>query len=116
MIKISCQSSKVVHIDSIVDFTILIASNVDSMLIISISLTTQCLMHLDQFKYLIAATTGELLVVFIAAFLVLALVNGIDVILGDLARQYLGATTIAYIAAIAFIIAGVLVIIGALLS
>ena len=63
---------------------------------------------------LIAATTGQLLVVFIAAFLALALVNGIGVILGDRARQYLGTTTIAYIAAIAFIVAGVLVIIGTL--
>ena len=65
---------------------------------------------------LIAATTGQLLVVFIASFLALALVNGIGVILGDQARRYLGATTITYIAAIAFIIAGVLVILGALLS
>jgi putative Ca2+/H+ antiporter (TMEM165/GDT1 family) len=63
---------------------------------------------------LIAATTGQLLLVFIAAFLALALVNGIGVILGDRVRQYLGTTTIAYIAAIAFIFAGVLVIIGTL--
>lgn len=64
---------------------------------------------------LIAATTGQLLIVFIAAFLALALVNGIGVIVGDRARQYLGTTTIAHVAAIAFIIAGALVLIGALL-
>ncbi len=64
---------------------------------------------------LIAATTGQLLLVFIAAFLALALVNGIGVIIGDQARQYLGTNTIAYIAAIAFIIAGVLVLIGTIL-
>ncbi|MFX1576179.1 MAG: TMEM165/GDT1 family protein [Promethearchaeota archaeon] len=64
---------------------------------------------------LIAATTGQLLLVLIAAFLALAIVNGIGVIIGDRARQYLGTTTIAYVAATAFIIAGVLVLIGALL-
>ncbi|MHA2406253.1 MAG: TMEM165/GDT1 family protein, partial [Candidatus Hermodarchaeia archaeon] len=48
---------------------------------------------------LIAATTGQLLIVFIAAFLALALVNGIGVIVGDRARQYLGTTTIAHVAA-----------------
>jgi putative Ca2+/H+ antiporter (TMEM165/GDT1 family) len=64
---------------------------------------------------LIAATTGQLILVFIAAFLALALVNGIGVILGDRARQYLGTTTIAYIAAIAFIVAGAFVILGTIL-
>lgn len=64
---------------------------------------------------LIAASTGQLLLVFTAAFFALALVNGIGVIVGDRARQYLGTTTIAYVAAIAFIIAGALVLIGALL-
>ena len=64
---------------------------------------------------LIAATTGQLLLVFIAAFLALALVNGIGVFVGDRARKYLSTTTITYIAAIAFIIAGALVLIGSLL-
>jgi putative Ca2+/H+ antiporter (TMEM165/GDT1 family) len=64
---------------------------------------------------LIAATTGQLLVVFIAAFLALALVNGIGVFVGDRARKYLSTTTITYAAAAAFIIAGVLVVIGTLL-
>lgn len=63
---------------------------------------------------LIAATTGQLLLAFIAAFLALALVNGIGVIIGERARRYLGTTIIAYVAAIAFIIAGVLVLVGAL--
>jgi putative Ca2+/H+ antiporter (TMEM165/GDT1 family) len=64
---------------------------------------------------LIVATTGQLILVFIAAFLALALVNGIGVVVGDRARQYLGTKTIAYVAAIAFIFAGALVLIGALL-
>ncbi len=64
---------------------------------------------------LIAAATGELLLVFTAAFLALALVNGIGVIVGDRARNYLGTTTIAYVAAIAFILAGALVLFGTLL-
>jgi putative Ca2+/H+ antiporter (TMEM165/GDT1 family) len=64
---------------------------------------------------LIAATSGQLLLVFAAAFLALALVNGIGVIIGDRARQHLGTTTIAYVAAIAFIIAGALVLFGILL-
>ncbi|MFW9830484.1 MAG: TMEM165/GDT1 family protein [Candidatus Thorarchaeota archaeon] len=63
---------------------------------------------------LIAATTGQLLIVFIAAFIALALVNGIGVIIGDRARKYLGTTAIAYVAAIAFIVAGALVLIGIL--
>jgi putative Ca2+/H+ antiporter (TMEM165/GDT1 family) len=64
---------------------------------------------------LIAATTGQLLLVLIAAFLALAIVNGIGVIIGNRARQYLGTTIIAYVAATAFIITGVLVLIGAFL-
>jgi putative Ca2+/H+ antiporter (TMEM165/GDT1 family) len=64
---------------------------------------------------LIAATTGQLLLVFVAGFLALALVNGIGVFVGDRARQYLSTTTITYVAAAAFIIAGVLVLIGSLL-
>jgi putative Ca2+/H+ antiporter (TMEM165/GDT1 family) len=64
---------------------------------------------------LIAATTGQLLLVFTAAFLALALVNGVGVFVGDRARKYLSTTTITYIAAAAFIIAGVLVVIGSLL-
>jgi putative Ca2+/H+ antiporter (TMEM165/GDT1 family) len=64
---------------------------------------------------LIAATTGQLLLVFTAAFLALALVNGIGVFVGDRVRKYLSNTTITYIAAAAFIIAGVLVVIGTLL-
>ena len=64
---------------------------------------------------LIAAATGQLLLVFTAAFLALALVNGIGVIVGDRARRYLGTTTIAYVAAIVFIIAGALVLIGTFL-
>ena len=61
---------------------------------------------------LFAASSGQLLFVFIAAYLALALVNGIGVIVGDRARKYLGTTTIAYVAAIAFIVAGTLVLIG----
>ncbi len=64
---------------------------------------------------LIAAATGQLLLVFIAAFLALAFVNGLGVIIGDRARKYLGTTAIAYVAAVAFIIAGALVLIGMLL-
>lgn len=64
---------------------------------------------------LIAAATGQLLLVFAAAFLALALVNGIGVIVGDRARKYLGTKTIAVIAAIAFILAGILVLIGVVL-
>jgi putative Ca2+/H+ antiporter (TMEM165/GDT1 family) len=64
---------------------------------------------------LIAATTGQLLLVFVAGFLALALVNGISVFVGDRAHQYLSTTTITYVAAVAFIIAGVLVLIGSLL-
>ncbi len=64
---------------------------------------------------LIAATTGQLLLVFTAAFLALALVNGIGVFVGDRARKYLSTTTIAYAAAAAFIIAGALVLIGTFL-
>ncbi|MFX1318613.1 MAG: TMEM165/GDT1 family protein [Promethearchaeota archaeon] len=64
---------------------------------------------------LIAATTGQLLLVFVAGFFALALVNGIGVFVGDRARKYLSSTTITYIAAAAFIIAGVLVLIGSLL-
>jgi putative Ca2+/H+ antiporter (TMEM165/GDT1 family) len=64
---------------------------------------------------LIAATTGQLLLVFAAAFLALALVNGISVFVGDRARKYLSTTTITYVAASAFIIAGALVLIGSLL-
>ncbi|MFX1566217.1 MAG: TMEM165/GDT1 family protein [Promethearchaeota archaeon] len=63
---------------------------------------------------LLAATTGQLLLVFIAAFLALALVNGIGVFVGDRARKYLSTTTITYVAATAFIIAGALVLIGSL--
>lgn len=64
---------------------------------------------------LVAATTGQLLLVFTSAFLAMALVNGIGVIIGDRTRRYLGTTTIAYVAAIAFIFAGSLVLIGILL-
>jgi putative Ca2+/H+ antiporter (TMEM165/GDT1 family) len=64
---------------------------------------------------LLAATTGQLLLVFVAAFLALALVNGIGVFVGDRARKYLSTTTITYVAAAAFIIAGALVLIGSLL-
>jgi putative Ca2+/H+ antiporter (TMEM165/GDT1 family) len=64
---------------------------------------------------LMAATTGQLLIVFIATFLALALVNGIGVIIGDRARQYLSRTTIAYVAACTFIIAGGLVLLGSFL-
>lgn len=64
---------------------------------------------------LVAATTTQLWLVFLAAFLALALVNGIGVIVGGQARKYLGTKIIAYIAAIAFILAGVLVLIGILL-
>ncbi|MHA2406027.1 MAG: TMEM165/GDT1 family protein [Candidatus Hermodarchaeia archaeon] len=64
---------------------------------------------------LIAATTGQLLLVFAAAFLALALVNGISVFVGNRARKYLSTTTITYVAASAFIIAGALVLIGSLL-
>jgi putative Ca2+/H+ antiporter (TMEM165/GDT1 family) len=63
---------------------------------------------------LIAATTGQLLLVFVAAFLALAVVNGIGVFVGDRARKYLSTTTITYTAAAAFIIAGALVLIGTL--
>lgn len=64
---------------------------------------------------LIAATTGQLILVFAAAFLALAFVNGIGVFVGDRARKYLSTTTITYIASSAFIIAGALVLIGSLL-
>ena len=64
---------------------------------------------------LMAAATGQLLIVFTATVLALALVNGIGAFIGDRARQYLSATTIAYVAAIAFIIAGAIVIIGTVL-
>jgi putative Ca2+/H+ antiporter (TMEM165/GDT1 family) len=63
---------------------------------------------------LIAATTDQLLLVFVAGFLALALVNGIGVFVGDRARKYLSTTTITYIAAAAFLIAGVLIVIGSL--
>ena len=65
---------------------------------------------------LITSTTGQLLLVFAAGFLALALVNGIGVFLGDRARKYLSTKTITYIAAAAFIIAGVIVLIGSLLA
>jgi hypothetical protein len=42
-------------------------------------------------------------------------VNGIGVFVGDRARKYLSTTTITYVAAAAFIIAGALVLIGSLL-
>jgi putative Ca2+/H+ antiporter (TMEM165/GDT1 family) len=64
---------------------------------------------------LMAATTGQLLLVFIATFLALALVNGLGVLIGDRARHYLSRTTITYVAAFAFIIAGVLVLITSIL-
>ena len=61
---------------------------------------------------LLAAATGQLLIVFLATFLALAVVNGVGAFIGDRVRQYLSTTTIAYVAAIAFIVAGALVIIG----
>jgi putative Ca2+/H+ antiporter (TMEM165/GDT1 family) len=59
---------------------------------------------------LLSATTGQLLLVFLAAFTALALVNGIGVVIGDRARHYLGSSVIRYIAAAAFIIAGILML------
>ena len=64
---------------------------------------------------LLAAATGQLLIVFLATFLALALVNGIGAFIGDRIRRYLSATTITYVAAVVFIIAGLLVIVGAFL-
>jgi putative Ca2+/H+ antiporter (TMEM165/GDT1 family) len=64
---------------------------------------------------LFAATSGQIILVFAAAVLALALVNGLGVIIGDRARQYLSTTTIVYVAAIAFILAGALVLFGVLL-
>ncbi|MFX1299893.1 MAG: TMEM165/GDT1 family protein [Promethearchaeota archaeon] len=58
----------------------------------------------------LVATTGQLLLVFLAAFSALAVVNGIGVIIGDRARHYLGTSIIKYVAAIAFIIAGILML------
>ncbi len=59
---------------------------------------------------LLSATTGQLLLVFLAAFTALAVVNGIGVVIGDRARHYLGSSVIRYVASAAFIIAGVLML------
>jgi len=59
---------------------------------------------------LLVATTGQLLLVFLAAFTALAVVNGIGVVIGDRARHYLGSSIIRYVAAVAFIIAGILML------
>ena len=59
---------------------------------------------------LLVATTGQLLLVFLAAFTALATVNGIGVVIGDRARHYLGSSIIKYVAAVAFIIAGILIL------
>lgn len=61
---------------------------------------------------LTAATTGILLLVFLAGFTALALVNGIGVLIGDRARHFFGTKTISYIAGAAFILAGALVLLG----
>ncbi len=61
---------------------------------------------------LTAATTGALWAVFLAGFAALALVNGIGVLIGDRARHFFGTKTISYIAGAAFILAGVLVLLG----
>lgn len=58
----------------------------------------------------LVATTGQLLLVFLAAFTALAVVNGIGVVIGDRARHYLGSSIIRYVAAVAFIIAGILML------
>ncbi len=63
---------------------------------------------------LVSATSGQLLIVFIAAFFALALVNGVGAVIGDRARHYLGTKAISYVAAIAFILAGILVLVSAL--
>ncbi len=63
---------------------------------------------------LVAASTGQLIVVFLAAFFALAFVNGLGVVVGDQARKYLQTKTLGYIAAAAFIIAGILVMISVL--
>lgn len=59
---------------------------------------------------LVTATTAQLWLVFLAAFIALALVNGIGVLVGDRARKYLKTKTIRYLAATAFIFAGILVL------
>ena len=64
---------------------------------------------------LAVATTGLLLVVFLAAILALALVNAGSVFLGDRVRHVLGAKTIVYVSGVAFILAGILVLSTALL-
>jgi len=64
---------------------------------------------------LAVASTGLLLVVFLAAFLAMALVNGFGAVLGDRARHIFGAKTIVYVASAAFILAGILVLASALL-
>jgi putative Ca2+/H+ antiporter (TMEM165/GDT1 family) len=64
---------------------------------------------------LAVASTGLLPVVFLAAFLAMALVNGIGAVLGDRARLVFGAKAIVYVASAAFILAGVLVLASALL-
>jgi putative Ca2+/H+ antiporter (TMEM165/GDT1 family) len=58
----------------------------------------------------LVATTGQLFLVFLAAFIALAVVNGIGVVIGDRVRHYLGSSMIRYVAAVAFIIAGILML------
>jgi len=59
---------------------------------------------------LLVATTGQLILVFLAAFTALAVVNGIGVVIGDRVRHYLSSSIIRYVAAIAFIFAGILML------
>jgi putative Ca2+/H+ antiporter (TMEM165/GDT1 family) len=64
---------------------------------------------------LVTASTGALLVVFLATFLALALADAVGVVLGDRAGHIFGAKTIVYISGAAFILAGILVLASAVL-
>jgi len=59
---------------------------------------------------LAVGATGLPLVVFLAAFLAMGLVNAVSVFIGDRTRRIFGAKTIIYISSAAFIIAGILVL------